>query len=200
MERRKTKAASFILSSDVFVHRHSASYFVWRVLPLPFHPSAKVQRVQREVVVCCEVLHLPSSSVLSVRCLKSGSKRGSTPAANPLGGMEHYLQTEKNILTNTVEQLLGFLLTVLALITYLEPLEMRIIPLYSLVFIIGRILFTIGYTISPKCRSLGMLINIHAAFFFIGYTIYLMYLRGFMYGIPTVSTNPTFGTAGKTEL
>ena len=114
--------------------------------------------------------------------------------------MEHHLQTEKNILTNTVEQLLGFLLTVLALITYLEPLEMRIIPLYSLVFIIGRILFTIGYTISPKCRSLGMLINIHAAFFFIGYTIYLMYLRGFMYGIPTVSTNPTFGTAGKTEL
>ena len=77
---------------------------------------------------------------------------------------EHLLQTEKNILMNTVEQLLCFLLLMLALTTYLEPEEMRIIPLHSLAFIVGRVCFAIGYSISPMYRSIGMSVNFYTNF------------------------------------
>ena len=140
----------------------------------------------------------PQAVFLLVAILRVGAKRGTASALNPLAGKDHLLQTEKNVLANTVEQLLVFLLLVVALTTYLEPAEMRIIPLYSLAFIVGRVLFMIGYSIDPKHRSIGMGINFNLSFFFIGYIIYLMYLRGFMYGI---LTNPTTTTGtGKSEL
>lgn len=143
----------------------------------------------------------PQAVLLLFAILRVGAKRGSTSALNPLAGKEHLLQAEKNVLTNTVEQLLVFLLLVVALTTYLEPSEMRIIPLYSLAFIVGRVLFMIGYSIHPKHRSIGMGINFNLSLFFIGYIIYLMYLRGFMYGILTDSSNPTTTTGtGKSEL
>ena len=128
-----------------------------------------------------------------------GAKRRYTDAENPLAGKEHLLQTEKNVLTNTVEQLHIFLLLVVTLTTYLEPSEMRIIPLYSLAFITGRVLFMIGYSISPRYRSVGMGTNFILSFFFIGYAIYLMYLHGFMYGTLTANPTATTGTR-KSEL
>ena len=141
----------------------------------------------------------PQAIFLIVSIFRVGAKRGSTSAINPLAGKEHLLQTEKNVLMNTVEQLLCFLLLVVTLTTYLEPSEMRIVPLYSLAFIVGRVLFMVGYSIGPQYRSLGMAVNFNATFFFVGYIIYLMYLRGFMYGTLT-SSSPTFATSGKSEL
>ncbi|MCG8626954.1 MAG: MAPEG family protein [Proteobacteria bacterium] len=142
----------------------------------------------------------PQAVFLFIAVLRVGAKRGSANALNPLAGKEHVLQTEKNVLTNTAEQLHIFLFLVVTLTTYLEPSEMRIIPLYSLAFIVGRVLFMIGYGISPKYRSVGMGINFILTFFFIGYTIYLMYLRGFMYGTRlTANPTATTGTA-KSEL
>ena len=160
-------------------------------------PVPKSNEFSEKLLYAVRYCTFPQVAFLAVAILRVGLKRRRTPAANPMGGMEHYILAEQKVLTNTVEQLLGFLLTVLALITYLEPLEMRIIPLYSILFIIGRILFMIGYSISPNLyRFLGMLINIHSFFFFFGYTIYLMYIRGFMYGIPAGSPSPpTFDTS-----
>ena len=120
----------------------------------------------------------PQAIFLLAAIMRVGSKRGSTRAINPLSGNEHIVQTEKNILMNTVEQLLCFLLLMLALTTYLEAEEMRIIPLYSLAFIAGRVFFMIGYTISPKYRSVGMSINFYTNFFSVGHIIYLMFTCG----------------------
>ena len=145
----------------------------------------------------------PQAVFLMFSILRVGSKRGSTPAMNPLAGKEEYVQVEKNILSNTMEQLLSFLLLVLALTTYLEPMEMRIIPLYSLAFIVGRVLFIIGYTIGPQYRSVGMSVNFFSSLFIVGHVIYLIYTCGFVYGIHSASLNqvadiPTSGI--KTEL
>ena len=142
----------------------------------------------------------PQAIFLLAAIMRVGSKRGSTRATNPLSGHEHLLQTEKNILMNTVEQLLCFLLLVLTLTTYLEPAEMRIIPLYSLAFIVGRVLFMIGYSISPKYRAAGIAINFFTHFFIIGYIVYLMYIHGYMYGVPYTPSSSTSDTLGKTEL
>ena len=140
----------------------------------------------------------PQAVFLLFAILRVGSKRGSTPAMNPLSGKEHFVQTEKNILSNTMEQLLCFLLLTLALTTYLEPMEMRIIPLLSLAFIVGRVLFSIGYTISPNYRSIGMSVNFFSSLFATGYVIYLMYTCGFMIGdIPSPSAESDLT---KTEL
>ena len=141
----------------------------------------------------------PQALFLLFAIMRVGAKRGSTGAENPLAGKEHLLQTEKNVLANTVEQLLVFLFLVVTLTTYLEPSEMRIIPLYSLAFIVGRVLFMIGYSISPKHRSYGIAINFFTTFFFIGYIFYLIYLRGFVYGTDSSKPTATTGTE-KSEL
>lgn len=128
------------------------------------------------------------------------NKRGSTPAANPLAGREGVLQLEKNILTNTVEQIMLFLIATLILMTYLETSEMKIIPIFASHWVIGRILFNIGYRIGAPYRSLGMLSNAFSTFFFLGLACYLAYTRGFMYGISGLSIIGVGRDAGKSEL
>ena len=148
---------------------------------------------------CCV---FPCCLVVFAAILLVARKRGSTPALNPLSGNEHFLLKEKNILANTVEQALVFLMLSLVLTTYLDPSEMKIIPLYSLQWVVGRILFQIGYGINPLYRSLGMIMNILATFLFIGVVSYLIYTRGIMYGI--VSSEDGWAeiepSAFKTEL
>ena len=170
-------------------------YYYCHSIPIP-----RSNEFGEKLLYAVRYCTFPQAVFLLVAIMRVGAKRGSTPAINPLAGKEHYLQTEKNVLMNTVEQLLCFLLLVLTLTTYLEPSEMRIIPLYSLAFIVGRIIFMIGYSFGPKYRSAGMGINFILSFFFIGYIIYLIYLRGFMYGILTDSSNPAFTASGKSEL
>ena len=164
-----------------------------------FIPVPRSSEFTEKLLYTMRYCTFPQAVFLLFAISRVGSKRGSTPAMNPLSGKEHFVQTEKNILSNTMEQLLCFLLLTLALTTYLEPMEMRIIPLSSLAFIVGRVLFSIGYTIHPKYRSVGMSINFALNFFFVGYLFYLIYLRGFVYGI--LPSPPTPNSAGaKTEL
>ena len=170
-------------------------YYYCNCIPVP-----RSNDFSEKLLYAARYCTFPQAVFLLFAIMRVGAKRSSTGTKNPLAGKEHLLQTEKNVLANTVEQLLVFLLLVVTLTTYLEPSEMRIIPLYSLAFIVGRVLFMIGYSISPKYRSYGFAINFFSNVFSIGYVIYLMYLRGFMYG--TDSSNPTAATTGteKSEL
>lgn len=172
-----------------------AGYYYFHSIPVP-----KSNEFSEKLLYTLRYCTFPQAMFLMFAIFRVGRKRGSTPALNPLSGNEHLLQTEKNVLMNTVEQLLCFLLFMLVLTTYLEPLEMRIIPLLSVTFIVGRILFMVGYSFSPKHRLLGMSMNFFSNFFSIGYIIYLMYIRGFMYGTFTNASVPTSDGAGKTEL
>ena len=185
----------FFLSVVTIVTILYGGYYYCHSIPVP-----KSNDFSEKLLYTLRYCTFPQAMFLMFAIFRVGSKRGSTPALNPLSGNEHFCQTEKNVLMNTVEQLLCFLLFMLALTTYLEPLEMRIIPLLSVTFIIGRILFMVGYTFSPKHRSLGMSVNFLSHFFAIGYIIYLMYTRGFMYGTLTNTSVPTSDGAGKTEL
>ena len=146
---------------------------------------------------CCV---FPCSVALFLAIVAVSIKRGVTPALNPLAGKEHFVQLDKNFLTNTMEQIALFLMITLALTTYLDGAEMKILPLYSIQWVIGRILFRIGFGIHPKYRSFGMLMNLYAsAPYFICLVAYLVYTRGFMYGIPSEMAEIRAGTP-KTEL
>ncbi len=82
-----------------------------------------------------------------------------TPARNPLSGKEHLLQVEKNILSNSIEQGFLFLLVAVILSTYLDQSEMKILPLYGSFWLVGRILFAVGYSMDALYRAPGMLCN-----------------------------------------
>lgn len=97
-------------------------------------------------------------------------------ARNPLGDQEARIQKDKNFLQNTLEQLAVFVLVTLALTSYLKGEEIRLIPLYSFNFTLGRILYRIGY---PNYRSWGFAMTHFSNVFVSGLTVYFMTTRGF---------------------
>ena len=144
----------------------------------------------------------PPLMVLQVAIMLVGKGRGASKAANPLAGQDHLIQLQKNFLSNTLEQFVVFMVCTLVLITFLNtPEEMRLVPLYTTAFIMGRILFRIGYGISWKYRGFGMSINFISTGFITGLIVYFMFTRGFMFGLDTTTvpsgTNPG---GGKNEL
>ena len=121
--------------------------------------------------------------VLVVAIAMVGNMRRTTAAGNPLAGKDHLLQLQKNFLTNTLEQFVVFLVSTLVLITYLQGEEMRLVPLYAMTFIVGRVLFRIGYGIAFYYRSWGMMVNLFSSWFMVVQITYFMFTRGFTVGM-----------------
>lgn len=163
-------------------------YYYCDFIPVP--KSMGVKDIWIYYTRCCV---LPCAVVLLLSLHAVINKRTNAPAGNPLAGMEHTLQVEKNILTNTVEQIILFLSISLILATYLDQSEMKILPLYSSFWVIARLLFNIGYRMGPQYRSVGMLCNIESSAFFLGLVIYLVYSRGFWFGVPTITSGTGSG-------
>lgn len=154
----------------------------------------------------CDYIAVPSSKELSTRfiytlrcsipmvlCLFfaiSGVvfRRATNPKlASPLFGNEDLIQVDKNFLQNTLEQLCLSLPLLLIATTYFDcPQLMKLFPIYSLLFVIGRLFFRIGYGIHSAYRSFGMLINIYCNWCLIGLLLYLVYTKGMMYGLGNV--------------
>ena len=139
----------------------------------------------------------PSLMVLQVAILVVINARRSLGVANPLAGQDDLIQLQKNFLSNTLEQFVVFMVCTLVLITFLNtPEEMRFVPLYTTAFIIGRILFRIGYGISWIYRACGMQINFLSTWFISGLIIYFMFTRGFMFGLDTTTVPSEIHTGG----
>ena len=127
---------------------------------------------------------LPMVMVLLAAITLVMIKRGFTAAINPLSGNEGLVQLEKNVLANTIEQfVMGFILMMIAA-TYLDsPQTLKLLPIYSFLFVVGRILFSIGYGIHPRFRSVGMTITLIATTIMLGVVIYSMSNKGLLYGL-----------------
>ena len=146
-------------------------YYQWRsVIPVPTSGDfdAKAVYTLRSM--------LPPLITLAFAIGKVAMMRFLGYAKNPLGNQEVQVQKDKNFLQNTLEQLAVFVLISLVLMTYLEGEELRLIPLYSLIFFVGRILFRIGY---PNHRGFGFVMNFFSSTFMGALTLYLMVSRGF---------------------
>ena len=79
----------------------------------------------------------------------TGLERSRVGAANPLTGNEGAMLLSKKRLINTLEQTLIFVVSAMFLTTLLAREEMTFIFLSMTVFVIGRIVFWIGYGIDP---------------------------------------------------
>ena len=113
-------------------------------------------------------------------------KRLEFGAEDPLSGRDHFLQLEKNVLTNTMEQFAVFCICAFALVTFVDSQEqMKLIPLYTAAFVIGRVLFRIGYGFQSFTvyRGFGMNINFGSNYCILAYIVYLMWTKGFMFGL-----------------
>ena len=143
----------------------------------------------------------PPLVVLEAAILLVGNGRRTSKAVNPLAGVDHLIQLQKNFLANTLEQFLVFMVCTLVLITFLDtPEEMRLVPLYTTAFVIGRILFRVGFGISWRYRTWGMHMNLHSTVFIIALITYFMFTRGFMFGLEATAVPSGTSTGGKNEL
>ena len=103
-----------------------------------------------------------------------------TGAFNPLDGPEHLMDLSKKRLRNTMEQMTIYAVQSLILAVLLERNEMKVVFLYSLAFIVGRIFFWFGYGIHPLARALGFSLNYFSSSIVQGIAAYLVCSRYYL--------------------
>ena len=160
-------AAGLVTSSVIFY----GGYYHWT----SFVPVPQSSDFNARAVYTVRWMFLPLL-VLAFAIAKVAMMRFLGYARNPLAGQDGVIQKDKNFLQNTLEQFAVFVFTTLALMTYLEGEEVRLIPLYCINFVLARVFYRIGY---PMYRSWGFSMTLASSMFVIGLTAYFMVTRGF---------------------
>ena len=160
-------AAGLVTSGVIFY----GGYYHWT----SFVPVPQSSDFNARAVYTVRWMFLPLL-VLAFAIAKVAMMRFLGYARNPLAGQDGVIQKDKNFLQNTLEQFAVFVFTTLALMTYLEGEEVRLIPLYCINFVLARVFYRIGY---PMYRSWGFFMTLASSMFVIGLTTYFMVTRGF---------------------
>lgn len=101
-------------------------------------------------VICCRIIH--------------------PIALDPLGQGEGFTLRERNILTNSIEQAVISILVQICTITYLEGEQVaRVIPMVNGLFILGRLLYWLGY---PIYRTFGFVLSFVPNFLMVFFALY----------------------------
>jgi hypothetical protein len=102
------------------------------------------------------------------------NRRISTIAVNPMDPRGYALvEQRQRILQNTLEQLIIKLILSLILCTVLRSNELIILPVFTILFVLGRLTCALGY---PSYRSFGMAMNVISVVFvtiLIGYRLFV---------------------------
>jgi len=100
---------------------------------------------------------LPTVCVLDLMIVVQMALRLRTGAVDPLAGRDnHTLQVNQRALTNTVEQLAGFVPALLALAAGAPPAWLPFVVAAGLTFCLARLVFWGGYLLGPLLRAPGM--------------------------------------------
>lgn len=106
--------------------------------------------------LACAAL-LPAVCVLDLMILTQMWLRARRGAVDPLAGHDDAtLLVNQRALTNTVEQLAGFVPALLALAAGVASGWMRFVVAAGLVFALARLVFWAGYLLGPLARAPGM--------------------------------------------
>ena len=98
----------------------------------------------------------------------------------PPGGAVHV-----RFVANTVEQILIHLPGLFALASYVQPENLKLIPMIALLFFIGRIIYWIGYMHKPLYRVYGFSFSTFPALCILGYATFCLLKSGATFGIQT---------------
>ena len=127
----------------------AATALIWFAL-LRFLPAPADAQPLSTAIACCAVAAL-LTVVLGVEAI--AHERLVTPAIDPLAGFEtHRMRVNFRYLSNTVEQFIVFAAGLVALSLYASP---RLLVIVTIVWVIARWAFWIGYHRSPLLRGLG---------------------------------------------
>ncbi len=120
--------------------------------------------------------------------------RVNTAAINPLAGMDHLIQLQKNFLSSSVEQCLVMFVLLLIMATYVEEVSnMVFVPLFVINFVVGRILFRVGYGIGPEYRGVGVVMTFVPAAVLACGCCYATLTKGFGFGVGDETLSSSFG-------
>ena len=112
-------------------------YFGYQYLPLPV---PEVNSVADQMVYAMR-WQMPAIALLVYLIVDVGMARRNTGVVDPVAGQKEpeSLTVRRSVLQNTIEQLLLHSPSMLVLATYLRPDQLKLIPLLSSLFVIGRI-------------------------------------------------------------
>lgn len=119
-------------------------------------PPVTVQLTLEQRIAFAIRCTLVASWTLVAGILAVASKRFTSEAIDPISGAEPpTLRIHARYLQNTLEQLILFCISSTALATLLEAEELKLLVVATLVFILGRVAFWIGYLKNPLLRIPG---------------------------------------------
>ena len=99
--------------------------------------------------------------------------RFSSKAINPLAGAESAsMGVHLRYLSNTLEQFVLFFTASLVLSTFLDSHSMKLIPILTILFVLGRIAFWVGYLQNPLNRGFGMVVTLYPTVAILFYDAY----------------------------
>ena len=130
------------------------------------------------------------ATFLGVAIGLTGRNRAKVGAQNPLSGNEAAMELHKKRLSNSLEQTCIYVMMALLLATLLEREEMKYVFLSMILFLVGRVLFWVGYGIHPAYRKAGNVVTFGTALTSLLLSTYLLCSHGLMLG-STASTAAT---------
>ncbi len=96
-------------------------------------------------------------------------------AENPLLGAESTRhKINSRVLSNSLEQLVIFVVLLLAIATRLPPTQLKLLPIATLLWCVGRVMFWVGYHIAPHWRAPGFDWTFYTTSLLAGWFIYTL--------------------------
>jgi uncharacterized membrane protein YecN with MAPEG domain len=133
----------------------AGAFVLWRVLAAILAVGPAAATPERLGMACAALL--PGVLVLNLMIALQMLVRAWIRAIDPLAGIDsRLLQVNQRALTNTVEQLAGFVPALMALAAGAPPGWMPEVLALGVVFTVARLVFWGGYLMDPLLRAPGM--------------------------------------------
>jgi hypothetical protein len=143
-------------------------------LLLPLFPAPEgVVALQARLALAARLSVWPAL-VLFAMVVGVMAVRGRFQAFNPIeDGESRAYRVAQRVLSNTVEQTLVFLPSLLALSTLLPVPSLGVLSLATALFVVGRLLFWAGYAVHPYARAPGMAMTFTVNLVVLGWAVLL---------------------------
>ena len=113
--------------------------------------------------------------------LRVGSQRFGNPAENPVEmvASTQGMKIDLRVLSNTHEQIVIFVINALSLSLLLPYQYLSLLPVYSTLFVLGRIVFWLGYRHHVLWRAPGFAMAVLPAVLGLGYSCIVIAVKPF---------------------
>ena len=141
------------------------------LLPQPAIPDATADRLAYALRANVVAL-LPLFAML----MAIGNSRFLSDAIDPtLRAESKAMEIDGRVAGNTLEQTFGFVITSLALSTLVPLAQLQAVWACTIVFVVARVAFWIGYRINPLYRAPGFAATVYLNLGMIGYVLYQIF-------------------------